>query len=107
MVIEHQLANYFNQAGFWFSAMEDKVNILDLEARKRIILLDLENVARHKSHSLWLTCGDDNTSFFHKFANFRITVNSIWKIVDDHGITVEGFGNIVVVGVNNFGTLFY
>ena len=44
--------------------------------------------------------------FFHKYANHRNNVNSIWKIVDDGGNLVEGFDSIVGVGVNHFETLF-
>ena len=35
--------------------------------------------------------------FFHKFANQRKNLNSIWKIEDDRGNMVEGFEDIVGV----------
>ena len=47
----------------------------------------------------WILCGDDNTPFFHKYANHRKHVNSIWKIVDDGGILVEGYESISEAGV--------
>ena len=78
-----------------------------LESRRRKILLDRENEARQKSRAIWLLCGDDNTPFFHKFANHRKFANSIWKIADDRGNIVEGFESIAGVGVQHFDTLFH
>ena len=80
--------------------------MIDLESRKRKILLDREHEARQKSRAIWLLCGDDNTPFFHKFANQRKNVNSIWKISNDGGSMVEGFDAIVGAGVQHFETLF-
>ena len=100
------LANFFNKVGFGFSAAEDKASLLVLESRKRKILLDRENEARHKSRATWIICGDDNTPFFHKFANHRKNVNSIWKIRNDGGNMVEGYEAIAGDGVQQFGTLF-
>ena len=45
--------------------------------------------------------------FFHNFTNYRKNLNSIWNIVDDNGIIVEGFDNIGAAGVNHIGTLFH
>ena len=56
-------------------------------------------MARQKSRAIWLTCGDDNTSFFHKFANHRKNINSIWKIEGDDGLSVEGFESIAMAEV--------
>ena len=53
-----------------------------------------------------MLCGDDNTPFFHKFANQRKNVNSIWKIRDDGGSMVEGFDAIAGARVQHFETLF-
>ena len=47
-----------------------------------------------KSRDLWLLCGDDNTPLFHKYANYRKLINSIWKIADGDGNMVEGFDAI-------------
>ena len=62
--IELLLVESFNKVGFGFSSEEDKVSLIELESRKRKILLDCENEARQKSRALWLLCGDDNTPFF-------------------------------------------
>ena len=100
------LAESFNKVGFGFSSVEDKASLVELESRKRKNLSDHENEARQKSRAIWILCGDDNTPFFHKYANHRKNINSIWKIVDDGGNLVEGFDSIVGVGVHHFETLF-
>ena len=77
MDIELTLAESFNKVGFGFSSEEDKASLIDLESHKSKILLDRENEARQNSRVTWLICGDDNTPFFHKYANHRKNVNSI------------------------------
>ena len=99
MEIEGLLADSFNKQGFGFSSKADRISLVDLESRRRIILLVREQEARQKSRATWLLCGDDNTSFFHKFANHRKNINSIWKIEGDDGLSVEGFESIAMAGV--------
>ena len=104
--IELKLIEYFNKFGFGFFSVENKTELIDLEARKRLILLDHEHAEHQQSRAVWLTCGDDNTAFFHKYPCFRKHVNSIWKIEDDGGTLVEGFDDIAGVGVKHFESLF-
>ena len=104
--IETLLAESFHKMGFGFASEEDKSSLVDLETCKRKILLEREQEARMKSRALWLLCGDDNTPFFHKYANNRKIINSIWKIVDGDGNMVEGFEAIAEVGVKHFESLF-
>ena len=89
--IELLLGNAYFNVGFGYTTEADKDSLYALEARRRNILLDREKEARHKSRAIWLLYGDDNTPFFHKFANNRKFVNTIWKIADDRGNIVEGF----------------
>ena len=63
--------------GFGFLTVEDKVSLADLESKKRKILSEREQEARQKCRGLWLLCGDDDTLFFHNFANNRKSVNTI------------------------------
>ena len=97
---------YFNQSRFGFSSKVDKISLVELESRKRKILLDREQEARQKSRALWLLCGDDNTPFFHKFSNYRKIVNTIWKIANDEGNLDEGSESIAKEGVQHFESLF-
>ena len=77
MEIEGLIIDSFNKLGFGFSTEADRISLIDLESRRRSILLAREQEARQKSRSIWLVCGDDNSSFFHKFANHRKNINSI------------------------------
>ena len=104
--IEILISAFSLKFAFGFSFDEDKAALIDLETRKRKILLDQEHEARQKSRAIWLMCGDDNTPFFHKFANQRKNANSIWNIKDDRGDMVEGFEAIAGAGVQHFETLF-
>ena len=99
VAIEILLEEACTKVGFGFSSEEARESLVELESRKRNILLDRENEARQKSRDVWLLCGDDNTPFFHKFANHRKFINSIWNIADDRSNVVEGFESIAGASV--------
>ena len=80
--------------------------MIEIESRKNAILLFQEKEARQKIRVLWLSCGDDNTPFFHKFAAHRKCRNSIWKLFDDSGNLVEGSEAIAEAGIQHFKILF-
>ena len=44
--------------------------------------------------------------FFHKYANHKKFINSIWKIADDRGNIVEGFETIAGAAIHHFESLF-
>ena len=92
----------FNRVGFRFVSKEIKEELIILEAQRRKILLDHENEIGQKRHALWLTCGDDNSKKLHQYANYIKNVNSICKIIDDNGVEVESFVDMVEVGINYF-----
>ena len=71
MDIESSLDN-FHKMGLGFASEVVKTSLVDLESRKRKILLDWEKEAILKSRALWLLCGDDNTPFFHKCKSYEI-----------------------------------
>ena len=75
--IEALLVTSAHSLGFGFLTVEDKVSLADLESKKRKILSEREQEARQKCRGLWLLCGDDDTLFFHNFANNRKFVNTI------------------------------
>lgn len=56
-----------------------------LDAGKDMILKHEEESWRLKSRATWLSQGDNNTKFFHNYANQRRITNSIWKIKDAGG----------------------
>lgn len=38
--------------------------------------------------------GDDNTKFYHKYDNGRKAINTIWKLKDDHGHSINTFPHV-------------
>ena len=64
--IENFLSAFSLRTGFGFYSEENKADLINLESRKRKILLDREHEATQKSRAIWLLCGDDNTPFSAK-----------------------------------------
>ena len=104
--IEFELKRFHDRHNFGITSVVDKDLLIEIESRKSAILLFREKEARQKSRALWLSCGDDNTPFFHKFAAHRKCRNSIWKLFDDFGNLVEGSEAIAEAGIQHFEILF-
>jgi hypothetical protein len=74
---------------------------------RRIHILSIEEETwRLKRRSLWLSSGDKNTNFFHKYANFRRSINSIRDLFDDEGNEVSSLKELKKTAVNNFKFVF-
>lgn len=84
-------------------------NIQALKHREKKILMMEESTWRLTSRALWLKEGDQNTKFFHRYANFRRNINSIWQITDLDGHisqTQEEISDVVVnFFQNTYGTM--
>ena len=52
--IESELKRYYERVSFGFTSVEDKLILVELESRKRIILCFKEKEAQQKSRALWL-----------------------------------------------------
>jgi hypothetical protein len=50
-----------------------------------VILRGTEESWRLRSRAIWLSSGDNNTKFFHNFANFNRARKHIWEITDNEG----------------------
>ena len=74
--ISSQLNTYCQAIYFDYS----KPKIIELESKRRKILLDSEQEMRMKSKAIWMDYGDENINFFHQFAKHKKTINFIWKI---------------------------
>jgi hypothetical protein len=57
----------------------------DLEEKKHEWLDKEEHIWRLKSRALWLKAGNNNTKYFHQFANFRKNTNTISDIKNAKG----------------------
>jgi len=92
------------EMGF-FSAPEREL-LSSLEAEKMRILRREEADWRLKSRAIWIKNGDENTRFFHKFANQRRIQNAIWEIKGTDGHFVHKQLDIAEVAVNHFRDIF-
>jgi len=68
--------------------------IKSLEFKKRNILLDKEKEWRQENKDLWIQYWDDNISYFHRAANHRKYINTIWEITKDDKYKVSSFEDI-------------
>jgi hypothetical protein len=46
-------------------------------------LKEKEELWRQRSRAIWIQSGDQNTKFFHHFANYRRNCKYVWEIRDD------------------------
>ena len=72
--IEGDIVVFFDEDGSRTWMDEDRSK---LEKRKKEILRNLEDEERIKSREIWMEKGDNNTKFFHCFANQRKNLNTI------------------------------
>jgi hypothetical protein len=52
----------------------------DDEATRKLILAKDDKTWILKSRALWLKAGDNNSKFFHQYANFFKSINMLWEI---------------------------
>jgi len=89
-----------------YSTQASKDRILFLEKRQSQILLEKEEEWRLKSRAIWLKSGDENTSFFHKYAKGRKSVNTIWSLKNEEGREVSSFSDLADLGQRHFQRIF-
>lgn len=46
--------------------------------------------------------GDDNTKFYHKFANGCKVINTIWQLTNEQGETVNTFPRLATLATSHF-----
>jgi len=85
MDIEASMEDIFSLKPLGDFSDDQKTMLSSLEDRRLDILKAEEEVWRLKSRAIWVKCGDRNTAFFHKFANFRRITNAVWNIVGTNG----------------------
>jgi len=59
--------------------------LFKLEEEINNLLVEEEEQWRKRSRALRLKSGDQNSNFFHQFANFRRNRKHIWEVKDDEG----------------------
>eukprot|EP00253_Pinus_taeda_P025252 PITA_25252 len=91
---ERVIAEFEESSTGTFSSQENKEQYNNLIAKRAQILKEREERWRLRSRATWLTEGDNNTKFFHKFANGRKAINTIWELKDERGLPVSSQQNL-------------
>eukprot|EP00253_Pinus_taeda_P026957 PITA_26957 len=73
-----------------------------LTKQRTQVLKDREASWRLRSRAIWLQEGDENTKFFHRFANGRKAINTIWELQNDQGQQVHTLGEIAALATSHF-----
>ena len=76
------------------------------EKNHSLLLAHEEKISRLKSRALWLEAGDKNTKYFHRFASYKRSINTILEINDEAGGTTQKFNDKEKVAVNHFHKIF-
>eukprot|EP01018_Ginkgo_biloba_P034237 Gb_24170 [translate_table: standard] len=79
-----------------------KGKVKEFEHRKSKLLANKEAAWRLKSRALWLSQGDGITKFFHKLANHKRNVNTIWQLTRSDGFVASSFEDLAMAGVEHF-----
>lgn len=66
------------------------------------ILKDREESWRLRSRAIWLKDGDNNNKFYHKFANGRKAINTIWELKNEHGKSIQTFQEMAALANSHF-----
>jgi len=104
--VEEDLLRIYESDGGGLISQESKEALARLESRRNTLLSDKEETWRLKSRAIWMTCGDDNTKFFHAYARGRKATNTIWSLKDEEGVSHSNFEDKARCGVTHFQNLF-
>lgn len=89
---EDSLSKLYDSEGRGGYQSEDtKSELLRLEQIKWNILEYNAAAWILQSRALWLEKGDDNSQFFHRYAQGRKNAKTIWKLDRQEGEEIKGF----------------
>jgi hypothetical protein len=78
-----------NASRTFFKKEASSLKIL-MDQRQELLTKD-EATWRLKSRVVWLSEGENNTTFFHKYANYQKNLNTIWEVANQMGFMVKSF----------------
>lgn len=61
---------------------------------------------RLRSRAIWLTEWDDNTKFYHNFANVRKVINTIWALNNEQGHLVSSQKDLTKLSIEHFRNIY-
>eukprot|EP00253_Pinus_taeda_P004777 PITA_04777 len=82
---ELAISSFEDSSNGTFLSQEHKDLYSSLVLKRSHIPKEREESWRLRSRAIWLTEGDNNTKFFHKFANGRKAINTIWELHNAQG----------------------
>eukprot|EP00253_Pinus_taeda_P016512 PITA_16512 len=88
--IEADIVTFENNLGDIYSSEEHKDRMVSHYAERAKILKEKEESWPLRSRAIWMLEGDENTKFYHKFANGRKAINTIWQLQNDQGYVDPG-----------------
>jgi hypothetical protein len=74
--------------------LEAEKHLHNMELERNKILHGFEEQWRLHSRAIWIHSGDQNTKFFHNYANHSRIRKHVWEITDENGYTHSGQGDI-------------
>lgn len=63
--------------------IRSQIQVLELQRKK--LLHIKETTWRLRSRGIWIWERDQNTKFFHRYANYKHRINFIWEISNSNG----------------------
>eukprot|EP00253_Pinus_taeda_P030204 PITA_30204 len=99
---EKTIADFEAQSSGIFPTPEKKEEYTTLITRRSQILKEREESWRLRSRAIWLLEGDANTKFYHKFANGRKAINTIWELMDENGHPITSQRNLANFATGHF-----
>eukprot|EP00253_Pinus_taeda_P008270 PITA_08270 len=99
---EKAIAVFEAQSSGTFPTPEKKEEYASLITRRSQILKEREESWRLRSRAIWLLEGDANTKFYHKFANGRKAINTIWELMDENGHPITSQRNLANLATGHF-----
>lgn len=89
-----------------FTSTDTKAHLIQLETENIRILRLKEESWRLKSRALWLKARDENSKFFHQYAQGRKAINTIWELHDSEGREAKTFHQLADMGVHHFSNIY-
>jgi len=104
--IEDDIERLYHRCPSGVFAEDDRALFENLSIKKNEILNIEEAAWRMKSRALWIKAGDNNTKFFHAFANQRRINNSIWELNDGSGNRISAQSDLEKAANSHFQRMF-
>eukprot|EP00253_Pinus_taeda_P023577 PITA_23577 len=100
--VEIEIVDFESNLGGLYNSNEHKDRISSQYADRGEILKDSEESWRLRSRAIWMLEGDDNTKFYHKFANGRKAINTIWELPNEQGHPLNTFPQLAALASSHF-----